>query len=184
MKKLHTHGFAMVEIVLATAIVGGLAAAAMTLAASSAGQKTRAANLARGRMLCRALAEEIATRPVTDWSDGALDLDISDGTFALKVDAGAVRATLGTGNRSGFTTIDEYDGYSDSPPTDESGNVIPGYTGWSRGVEIDTVRFGNPDQAEGAETGLRKITVKVQVGDELIAQTTFLRSSEWERVQP
>ena len=184
MRAKRSCGFAMVEIVLATAIVGGLAAAAMSLAASSAGQKTRAANLTRGHMLCKALAEEIATRPVADWSSGGLDLDISDGSFALKTDPDATRATKSAGNRSGFVTIDEYDGYSESPPTDENGNVIKGYAGWTRGVEVDVVRFGEPDFLSPQETGLRKITVKVQVGDEIIAQTTFLRSSEWERVQP
>lgn len=181
---MRSRGFAMVEIVLATAIVGGLAAAAMSLAASSAGQKTRAANLTRGHMLCKALAEEIATRPVADWSSGGLDLSINDGTWALKADSSAVRADSGTGNRSTFATIDEYDGYSESPPTDENGNVLAGYSGWTRGVEVEAVRLGDPDMVSPQETGLRKITVKVQIGDEIIAQTTFLRSSEWERVQP
>ncbi|RNC81340.1 MAG: prepilin-type N-terminal cleavage/methylation domain-containing protein [Phycisphaera sp.] len=184
MRKKTKRGFAMVEIVLATAIVGGLAAAAMSLAASSAGQKARAANLARGRMLCRSLAEEIATRPVADWSSGALDISIGDGSFALKADSTAVRAVKGAGKRSSFVTIDEYDGYSESPPTDEDGNVLAGYTGWTRGVEIEVVRLGDPDLVQASETGLRKITVKVQYGDEQIAQTTFLRSSEWERIQP
>lgn len=184
MRKMTKHGFAMVEIVLATAIVGGLAAAAMSLAASSAGQKARAANLARGHMLCRSLAEEIATRPVIDWNSGGLDIDISDGAFALKADPTATRATKGMGTRSSFATIDEYRGYSESPPADENGSVIAGYTGWTRRVEVEVVRLGDPDTVQASETGLRKVTVSVQLGDEVIAQTSFLRSSEWERLQP
>jgi len=179
-------GFAMIEVVMATAIIGGLAVGALTLVASAAQQKTNAANLARGQMLSRSLAEEISTRPVVDWSSGhGLDINIDLG--AVKVTGTDNKPTTPTGkpgNRSTFTKIDDYRNYTDSPPTDEDGNVIAGYTGWTRSVKISPVQLQNPSTASADETGLRCIMVTTSYNGKTIATTTFLRSSEWERVQP
>ena len=185
MSKRNPRAFAMVEIVMATAIVGGLAAAAMTLAASSAGHKVSAANAARGRALCRSLAEEISTMPVADWSAGGLDITIAKGSNTVSgSDARAKTVTVDAKGRSLFTSVDGYSGYSESPPRDKDGNTLPGFTGWTRSVTVEIVNFSNPGTVSAAESGLRRVTVSAIYGGKTIATSTFLRSSEWERVQP
>jgi hypothetical protein len=175
----------MVEVVMATAIVGGLAAAAMTLAASSAGHKINAANVARGKMLCRSLAEEASVVPIADWSTDGLDITIAKGENTVSGTDAKSRAPMGkTGWRSLFTTLDHYDGYSESPPMDGDDNTISGYTGWTRTVDVEIVTFANPGTISASETGLRRVTVSALYSGKTIATTTFLRSSEWERVQP
>ena len=177
--------FAMIEVVMATAIVGGLTVGALTLVGSVAKQKASAAELARGQVLTRALAEEIATRPVRDWDQGGLDIQIDLGSLAIN-GSGAIGITItsGVGNRSTFETIDKYRNYTESPPKDEDGNTISGYAGWTRTVAVTPVTLANPTAVSATETGLRSVTVTSSYQGKPVAMTTFLRSSEWERVQP
>lgn len=178
-------GFAMIEVVMATAIIGGLTVAALSLVASTSAHKASAANLARGQMLCRTLAEEIATRPVTDWSKGALDIEVDIGLLRITGgDAKPLIVTIGVGNRSTFATVDKYRDYTESPPKDEDGNTIAGYTGWTRSVKVSPVTISDPSTASANETGLRRVEVTASYGGKVIATTTFLRSSQWEDVAP
>ena len=182
-KKLNA--FAMIEVVMSTAIIGGLAVGAMTLVASAAQQKANAANFARGQVLCRSLAEEISTRPVVDWDAGGIDIEIDLGILSIGGDdAKGITITVGSGDRSSFETIDDYHGYTESPPEDEDGNVLPGYSGWSRKVRVQPVQVASPNSASAVETGLRLVEVTAIYNGKTVATTTFLRSSEWERVQP
>lgn len=179
--------FAMVEVVMATAIVGGMAAAALTLVGSVSKQKADAAILARGQALARALAEEIATKPVNDWTSnpGGISINIDPDTVTiLGPGKGAVVVTGKPGNRSGFTKVDHYRNYTENPPKGEDGTAIAGYTGWSRSVKITPAELTNPRNISAVETGLRCIAITASYNGKPIATTTFLRSSEWERVMP
>ena len=185
MRNSAQRGFAMVEVVMATAIVGGLTVAALSLAGSSASHKINVANTARGRMLCRSLAEEISTIPVANWSDGGLDISVKLDAFVIEGEDVKAKTVLSkAGIRSSFTTIDSFDNYSQSPPVNDAGDAISGYAGWTRTVNVEIVSFTSPDTVSASETGLRKITVEAVYAGKTIASTTFLRSSEWERVQP
>lgn len=177
--------FAMIEVVMATAIVGGLTVGALTLVGSVSKQKASAAELARGQVLCRSLAEEIATRPVTDWDVGGLEIEIDLSILSIKgLGATGVTVTVGAGNRSTFETVDKYKNYTESPPKDEDGNTLAGYTGWRRTVKVAPVTVADPGSTSAVETGLRCVTVTALYNGKTVASTTFLRSSEWERVQP
>lgn len=177
--------FAMVEVVLSTLIVGGLAVAALSMAATSAQFKASASHLAEGRALCRMLAEEIAAKPVADWSTGGMEFYMKAGTVTVSGDDRTAKTIVGmTGKRSNFNIIDDYDGYTDSPPEDINGDDIPGFDGWTRRVTVSLARFGNPGADSLDELGLRRVTVTAEYGGKTIATTTFLRSSEWEAVMP
>lgn len=181
----HPRAFAMIEVVMATAIIGGLTVGALTLVSSAAGHKANAANTARAKVLTRTLAEEISTRPVTDWSGGGLQIEIDLGILSIKGDdAKGISVTAGAGNRSTFTTIDKYRNYTESPPRDENGNALAGYTGWTRSVRVSPVTLADPTVVSATETGLRSVTVTASYQGKVMATSTFLRSSEWERVQP
>ena len=185
MKVTTRKAFAMVEVVMATAIVGGLAAAAMTLAASGAGHKVNAANVARGRVLCRSLAEEISSQSVADWSSDGFELSVNYGSYITTgADARPATVVSAAGRRSLFSVIDNYHGYTESPPKDQDDNVLPGYSGWTRAVTVEIVSFADPNLVSANETGIRRVTVEASYGGKPVATTTFLRSSEWERMQP
>lgn len=180
-----TRAFAMVEVVMATAIVGGIAVAALTLVGSVAKQKADAAVLARGQALCRMFAEEVATRPANDWNDGGMSITLNIiNTTIHGPDAKPFSPHGSIGNRSAFNTIDDYVGCIVSPPQFEDGTVIPGYSDWSVIVDVSIPRMSAVNSNSTNESGLRRISVQAIYNGKPIATTTFLRSSEWERVMP
>ncbi|HED54095.1 MAG TPA: hypothetical protein ENJ00_07825 [Phycisphaerales bacterium] len=174
-RRTNAYGFAMIEAVLASAIVGGLVVAAISLVGSAARKKAFVADTARARVLCRTLAEEICSRPVG--GSGIVRVTINPRDPADQ--------TNGTvSGREAFTTIDQYDNWSSSPPKDEGGTVITGLSGWRREVDVKTVSWILPDVSSVIETGMRRVTVRVLRGQKELARTTFLRSADWEGIQP
>jgi hypothetical protein len=63
--------------------------------------------------------------------------------------------------RANFDDVDDYNQYTDSPPQDKAGNVMPNCTGWSRHVDVDRVEPALPQVAILWETTLKRITVTV-----------------------
>jgi len=164
----------MIEAVLASAIVGGVVVAAISLVGSSAKQKAFVADSARARVLCRAMVDEISTRPV----GGSAVVGVTINPRNL------VDQTNGTvSGREAFTKIDDYDNWSSSPPKDEGGGTIPGLTGWTREVNVVTVSWLLPNVDSAVETGVRRVTVRVLRGQQVLASSTFLRSTDWEGIQ-
>ncbi len=174
-RRTNAYGFAMIEAVLASAIVGGLVVAAISLVGSAARKKAFVAGTARARVLCRTMAEEICSRPV----GGSAVVGV---TINPRDPADQTNGTVS--GREAFTTIDQYDNWSSSPPKDEGGTIIPGLTGWTREVKVVNVSWLAPDVVVGSETGFRRVTVRVLRGQKELARTTFLRSADWEGIQP
>jgi type II secretory pathway pseudopilin PulG len=66
-----------------------------------------------------------------------------------------------TGSRSAFNDVDDYTGWSESPPQNKDGTVIPGYTGWTRAVTVVWVDPNNPASVQNSDMGVKRITVTV-----------------------
>jgi Tfp pilus assembly protein PilV len=62
--------------------------------------------------------------------------------------------------RAMFTDVDQYNGYSASPPTTHAGAALSDYTGWSCSVAVAYVNPSNPAQTATSST-LKKVTVTV-----------------------
>ncbi len=100
------------------------------------------------------------------------DEDTPLGGGHIDVSLANIGTETGETNREDFDDVDDYNGYSDGtgsePLKDEAGNVLTGFTGFSRSV---TVTFEKPT---GAPSGIdsrnyKKITVKVTLptGEEI-----------------
>ncbi len=100
------------------------------------------------------------------------DEDTPLGGGHIDVALANIGTETGETNREDFDDVDDYDGYSDGtsnePLKDEAGNVLTGFTGFSRSV---TVTFEKPTGAPaGIDTNnYKKITVKVTLptGEEI-----------------
>lgn len=100
------------------------------------------------------------------------DEDTPLGGGHIDVALANIGTEAGETNREDFDDVDDYDGYSDGtssePLKDEAGNVLTGFTGFSRSV---TVTFEKPTGAPaGIDTNnYKKITVKVTLptGEEI-----------------
>jgi len=84
-----------------------------------------------------------------------------------------------TGNRSLFDDVDDYAGWTSSPPTDRSGAEIPGYAGWTCSVNVvwaDPVTLGN---TASINTGLKKFTITATKNGQTLASIVGYRSIGW-----
>lgn len=156
-------------ITLAEAIVSTVIVSTMLIASLNAVGMTRKGQLilfeqTRGKQLAVDLLNEILSQEYMEYDE----LDV----FGLE--EGKSNA-----NRSQFTDVDDYNGWTESPPQDRSGNSLPGTTGWMRSV---TVVWADPTSwlpSALNNTGLKLITVNVWNQNRQVATLKAYRSIAW-----
>lgn len=66
------------------------------------------------------------------------------------------------GSRANYDDVDDYDGWSESPPVTKADATIPGFSGWSRAVTVrQVVPATMTVVGSSTDTGLKQITVTV-----------------------
>ena len=65
------------------------------------------------------------------------------------------------GTRAAFDDVDDYHGWSATPPQARDGAALSDLAGWRRSVTVEYVDRANPDQARSTDTGLKRVTVTV-----------------------
>jgi hypothetical protein len=118
-----------------------------TGAAGTARYKT--ADGAVGSFLADGLMGEIMT----------LAYEEPNGVPVFGLDAGEVPTS-----RSNYDDVDDYNGWTESPPADRNGVALPGLSGWQRSVKVEWVLASDPNQVSLVETGAKRITVTVKHG--------------------
>lgn len=140
----------MVELVVATLLVGVLMSASLTAAGQSLlGQRKRSDRII-GQHLAHSLLQEVLDEEYEE-PDGSLTL--------LGVDS---LETVGL--RSSYDDVDDYDGYSESPPKAADGSTLSGYTGWSRTVQVDWLDATTLNPTGSTNTGVKRVRVTVAIG--------------------
>jgi type II secretory pathway pseudopilin PulG len=153
---------AMIEALVAMVIIGVMLAAAMrTVAASRVGQVWNSDRL-KGHALAMDLMGEILDQAYVD--PGALPL------FGPEV------SELLAG-RSVYNDVDDYNGWSESPPAQRDGTLIPGLTGWKRQVDVAWVTAADVTQTSLVETGIKRIVITVAKNGKTVAKVTALRTA-------
>lgn len=151
--------FTIVEATLSVAIVGVLLTASMTslgaIAKARSVQAERRAAFALAQQLFCEIQQQYFQNPVT----GAA-------TFGPQV--GQTRAT--------FNDVDDYNGYSESPPALQNGTVLTDYTGWTRSVIVAYADPANPANTISS-SNLKRFTVTVTSPSGKQYSLTGLRSS-------
>ncbi|HWE97501.1 MAG TPA: type II secretion system protein [Tepidisphaeraceae bacterium] len=156
-------GFTLVEATIALLVVSVMMVAAMSVAGQSARSRTVQQEQVRGEALARQLLSEIMQMPYQQ--------------------AGVTTTVLGpeTGEtRSTYNDVDDFNGWSESPPQYASGTAIPGFTGWKRAAKVEWLSVTgttSPTVATSAtETGLKRITVTVTAPSGKVTTLVGLRS--------
>jgi len=160
-----TRAFAMVEVVIATLVVGVTLVAALNTLGAARGGEYKLAERGRALLLARDLMAEIMQQP---YSDPVTGID----SFGL------VASESLTGDRSLFDDVDDYDSWNASPPQNKDGSIVTGYEDYWRKVSVDWV---NPADlsASGTPTGVKQILVKVKRGGRLIITLSAFRTQDW-----
>jgi type II secretory pathway pseudopilin PulG len=149
--KRRARAFGLVEAVCSLLIVAVLLTAALTAVAASLKARQGASRQVRAKKLAEELLAEALTQRYRE--PGATGL--------LGIDVGEILST----GRSGFDDVDDYHGWTESPPRTPAGLPMPGLDGWTRSVEVSWVDPADLTQPRSAETGVKRVTVRVSCND-------------------
>jgi len=81
--------------------------------------------------------------------------------------------------RSLFIDVDDYAGWTESPPANKSGVPYTGFTGWTRSVSVQWADPVSLASTAAAYTGLKLITVTVSFNGQTQATLVGYRSVAW-----
>ena len=157
-----SRGLTLVEAAISVILV----AAVLVGALSVMGSVARARQLQGARCQRVALAQTLMAEVCQ-----AHYVDPNDGTgFGVELDE------MG-GTRSDFDDVDDYTGWSASPPQAKDGTDLTRYTGWTRQVAVHYVQPASPDTPHDDDHGLKRITVTVTDDQGKKTELVSLRSA-------
>lgn len=137
--------FTMVEAVISVAIVAILLVVAInTVGASNATQYRTSLN-ATADQLAQGLLDDILQLPFEDPNITPL--------FGTELGEAAL-------SKTNYDDVDDFNGWSESPPQDRAGNAMTELSGWTRSVKVDWVLTSNATVSL-VDTGLKRVTVTV-----------------------
>jgi hypothetical protein len=138
----------MVEVAICTVIIGIALVAVVNTTGTAKVMQQKTGDRQRGVPLAEDLMTEILQQLYEDPNFGP-------GSFGLGADE------VGDGSRKLWEDVDDYDGWSASPPQQKDGTVIQDFDDWQRSVEVDWVDPAALSDAVGYDTGVKLITVTV-----------------------
>ncbi len=147
------YGTSLVEVVVSAGLTGLVLVAALD-AVGGAVLATRIGDQqVDARLLAESLLAEVVAKPYEDPGDP------NDVVFGIESEEPSSPS-----NRSAFDDVDDFDGWTESPPVDRNGTPLTGLTGWTRDVNVVKVSWSDflsqigdasPDQ------GAKKVIVTV-----------------------
>lgn len=143
-------------------VVSVLLVAAMRATTASALMQYKNSERALGGVLADSLIHEVLVLSYAD--------PTAPSSFGLEAGESAT-------SKAGWDDVDDFDGWSESPPQDRNGATMAGLSGWRRRVSVRRVLASDPSQPAGSETGVKRITVIVLRNGLPVATRTALRTS-------
>ncbi|HEX3356361.1 MAG TPA: hypothetical protein VHS31_05200 [Tepidisphaeraceae bacterium] len=157
-------GFTMIEATVSVLLVGVMLVASLMTAGQATLVRTGQQDAARAQTLANELLAQIVQNAYEQ--PGVT-------TTVLGPEAGETRAT--------FNDIDDFNGWTESPPADLSGAALAGFAGWTRAVVVEWITpsvAGTDFTTSATETGLKRITVTVTAPSGRTASAVALRSRQ------
>jgi len=157
--KKRQSGFTLLEIIM-TMLVGAIIIPPIILMIVTALRApTVMSGTIKGNSLASDMMEEILSK---SWDENSTDTGpIADGIKTLPANLGPD----GGETRPSFNDVDDYNGYSESPPTDHQGQVITEFSDFTRSVQIFYVQGGASEDYDtelGAVSNFKKIIITVE----------------------
>jgi len=137
-------GFTLVEAVISTAIVAVMFVAAVHTVGAARLTQYRTSRISQGRLLAESLLAEILQQAYQEPGE----------TYVFGREAGESETV-----RAAYDDVDDYHGWTESPPAAKDGTALPNAAHWSRTVTVQWVLPADPQQVSGTETGVKRITV-------------------------
>ncbi|MBM4018476.1 MAG: PKD domain-containing protein [Planctomycetes bacterium] len=162
-------GFSLVEAVISIFIVSVMMVVALTVLGASRAGQARMADRARGHQLALDLMNEILQAAYFEPDDAAL--------------FGPEGIEVGTG-RMYFDDVDDYAGWTESPPQTRSGVATSALADWTRSVAVEWASPNDLSCASATATDIKRITVTVLHGVVPAARLVAVRTVAWALEQP
>ena len=140
-------GFNLVETAIATMLVGFLLVASLNSAGASLRNQTLTSQRVTAEFLANGLMNEILSQ---DYMEPGLT------SSAIGRESGE-----NGGSRANYDDVDDYRGWSSSPPQNQDGSTMSGYTGWQQSVDVKWVSVDNIQSVSFVEFGVKRITVTI-----------------------
>jgi len=156
-----SRAFTIVEAVISTIIVAVMLVAALSTVGASRLVQQETSLAVRGRQLAESLMAEILRQDYQDPNEPV--------SFGPEADESAV-------TRADFDDVDDYHGWSSSPPVAKDGTPLTNSTGWQRSVTVAWVVPKEPWQVAGAESYAKRITVTANYNNVPQATLVALRT--------
>lgn len=157
-------GMTLVEVVVSTAILAVMFVAGLSAAGAAASIQGRTSQHEIGVSLATELMEEILEAPFAD----------PDGSALIARESGEL-ATV----RSTWDDVDDYDGWSASPPQSKDGANQMTSTAWTRSVSVVHVDPADLATTSVSVTGVKRITVRVLLNGTEVARLVSIRTDAW-----
>lgn len=168
---MQRRGFTLIEVALSTSVVALLFVAAMQAATSARSLSAASAHEAAGTLLAQELLSEITSAPTTDPDPGG----VVGGLLDAVVDG---LDDLLSDNRKAFDSVDDYHGWTESPPQDRGGNTLAGFsTDWRRTVSVTGFDTASLQSAARSASDGRLIAVTVAYKGRTVATLSVIRTA-------
>lgn len=158
-------GFSLVEAVIATAIVGGLLVAALTAVGATARARQINTDNEMANRLAKDLLEEVVAKPYFD----------PQGSAALGRESGE-------SNRTMFDDVDDYEGWTDDPPTTPDARSVTTQKGWKREVIVRWASRADIEADAKDDEGVKRIEVTITRNGKRLFTLVALRTSAWDQL--
>jgi type II secretory pathway pseudopilin PulG len=164
------HGLSIIEATLSTVIVGLMLLAALRAVGAARMGENQQIHRQQGLNLAQQLMNEILRQHYDDpqYGSGSIGLDGDES---------------GIGDRSLYDDVDDYDGWSASPPQQRDGTILDGMENWAREVEVDWVQPEDLETVAGSDLGIKRIVVRTLYDGAEITEVQALRSKAWRGMQ-
>jgi type II secretory pathway pseudopilin PulG len=143
-KRSPSGAFTIIEAVISTIIVAVMLVAALSTVGASRLIQHETSLVDRGRLLAESLVSEILQQSYQDPNKPIVFGPESDESTTTRAD---------------FDDVDDYHGWSSSPPTAKDGQPLTNSTGWTRTAKMAWINPSDPGEVESTETSAKCITV-------------------------
>lgn len=161
----HLHGVSLVETVISLLILSGAFVATLNTVSASRATYLTTSDRLLGLTLAEDLLAELLAKDYREEDSTLIGLDLLEAEGA---------------GRSRYDDVDDYDGWSSSPPQLSDATQMQGVDGYTRSVEVDWVSSMSPDTPSNSDQGLKRVTVTVLRGERQIAQLVAYRAESYE----
>jgi len=162
-------GLTLIETTVSVAVTGGLLVAALAMLGDVSTGRVVVSDRTRGAMLAHDLLAEVQAAKYES-------SDFGPGSFGRAADEPA------GGPRDLYDDVDDYAGWSASPPQWRDGSPMSALEGWTRSVRVVWIE---PDgDLSGTDQRLKRIEVTVTRGQRLAGRAVAIRAAAWDEIGP